>query len=138
MPRFRRSHSSGLSRLDEEPSGWQLPPVPLRSRSADTPLNATALAHATNVRLNANVGAILAASQQQLQQQQRPASAGQPGPALPQHEVLLQVLSQIQQQQQQQQLPPVPSGSRAAGSFANGSHPVGASLSWSTAAAHLQ
>ena len=127
-----RSHSSGLSRLDEEPAErQQLPPVPLRSRSADTPLTAgAALAHAAGMQLHANVGAILAASQQQQQQQERerPAGTGQPV-SLPQQELLLQMLSQIQQQQQQQQqqqhLPP------------NGSYPVGASLSWSTSSAPM-
>jgi len=121
-----RSHGSGLSRLDEEPPERQLPPVPLRSRSADTPLNATALAQAAGMQLHANVGAILAASQQQQQQQERdgPAGTGQPV-SLPQQELLLHMLSQIQQQQQQQHLPP------------NGSHPMGASLSWSTSAAPM-
>ena len=122
-----RSHGSGLSRLDEEPPERQLPPVPLRSRSADTPLNATALAHAPGMQLHANVGAILAASQQQQQQQERerPDGTGQPV-SLPQQELLLHMLSQIQQQQQQQQhLPP------------NGSHPMGGSLSWSTPAAPM-
>ena len=115
-----------------------MPAASMRTRSADTPLTVSALSSAAVGHLQAAAGAMMSAAQRQHQPQ--PEAAEQSFRGMPQQELLLHVLSQIQQhqqQQQQQQAQPA-DGERNAASLPNGSHPVGAELSWNTAAAQMR
>ena len=112
------SMGSGLSRLDEEPAE-RPSPAHLRTRSADVPLSANVLSPAAAGRLQAKFGTILAAAQHQQQPQADAAAVAFKG--MPQQELLLHMLSQIQQQQQAAQ---PTGGERVATAVPNGSHRV--------------